>query len=108
MDIIDETTAKGVCNIIINTILTYQNTIPEDKEIGMMLSHFGDTITIRLTGISYIDPAFVIFIGENIETGIRCEIVQNINQISFLLTDIDKPYSQEPVNRVHFVPFSES
>lgn len=108
MDILKETTAKSVCNIIINTILTYQSTISEDKEVGMMLSHFGDTITLRLTGISYIEPAFVLFIGENAKTDIRCEVVQNINQISFLLTDIDKPDSQEPAHRVHFVPFSES
>lgn len=106
MNISEETTTQGAYNLIVQTILAYQRDISDDKEIGMMLSHFGDTITLRLTGISYTD-FFVIFIGINVKTNMRCEIVQNINQISFLLTELDKHDNQEPASRLHFVPFPE-
>ncbi len=87
--------------ILRNTIIKFQSTLGEDEEVAVLLSSFGQSVTVYVNSISYSNPCLLHFYGY-LESGPRVELVQHVNQLNFLLMAIKKPDPDLPARRIGF------
>jgi hypothetical protein len=69
-------------------IQDFEKTLDSEHEVGLLLTNFGQTITMRVTDITYEEPVLMVFkgyVGDKKST-----LLQHISQLNFLLTSIDK------------------
>lgn len=95
-------TAEIVARDLHNTIVKYQAALPNTEDVVMMLVQFGQTYTIRVTGIGYIGYNLVCFHGEGID-GKPLALIQHIHQLNFLLKVQPKEKPEIPKRRIGFV-----
>lgn len=69
-----------------------------EHEAALCLTDFGKSIVLNVTQIGYQDLCLIFYYGT--VNGQKCQLIQHINQISFLLMAVDKEQPQEPPHRV--------
>lgn len=74
--------------------------LDEEHEVGMMLTNFGQTILMQVTQITYEYPVLMVFKGY--VNGQEATLIQHINQLSFMLTTIEKE-PDRPKRQIGFV-----
>jgi hypothetical protein len=79
--------------IIKQQIQQYEETLDEEHEVGVMLTNFGQSIVMQVTEISYEESVVLIFKGY--VNGVMSTLIQHINQLSFLLTSVEKEPERE-------------
>ena len=87
--------ASEMHKTIAATILKFQEELPEDKEVGAILAQFGQTILIHVTGVTYKDPALMIFRGV-LDDGGEVELLQHTSQVNLLLAAVSPLEGHEP------------
>src|SRR5882672_6736106 len=95
-------TALGHADILYERLATqiqeFEKSLDSTHELGAMLASFGREVTIRVADIGYHNPYFIVFEGEDLETGDRVRLVQHVSQISVLFRAVPKlPDHVEPV-----------
>ena len=81
-------------------ILEFQSSLDSDSEIALWLASFGTQIVMRVERITYRDPAFICFSG--LVDGRKSELIQHMNQLSFLVTVVPKENQEQPARRIGF------
>lgn len=81
-------------------ILNFQRTLDNEHEIALMLTSFGQSITLAVTEISYRNPSLLMFYG--FVNGNYTTLVQHVSQLSFLMTAIPKHDPEQPPRRIGF------
>lgn len=94
---IAETWADTQFEIIRRYIEDFQSTLDDTTDVGLMLTNFGKTILMSVTGIAYEYPVLMVFTG--FVEGKEATLIQHINQLSFLLTKVPKA-PEEPHRKI--------
>jgi hypothetical protein len=66
-------------------IIEFEKGLNEEEEVGARLVSFGQTETFHIEDMSYQNPSLIMFSGTN-QDGKPVKLIQNVNQISILLT----------------------
>lgn len=90
---------------IMRSIHYFEAELDKSHEVAIKLASFGQTILMQVTNIGYSNPSLIHFYGY--VNGARSELIQHVNQLSFLLTSVPSSDPQKPPKRIGFV-MSES
>lgn len=81
-------------------IKQFQDDLDDEHEIGLQLTSFGQSITLNVTDIGYSNPSIIDFYGY--VNGNKAHLIQNINQLNFLLISVPKADPNKPARRIGF------
>ncbi|CAH2213253.1 protein of unknown function [Tepidibacter aestuarii] len=70
--------------------------------MGARLVSYGNTIQFHITDIGYQDPYLIYFYGE-LEDGSPIQLVQHVNQISFVLISMKRKNPEQPKKLIGFI-----
>jgi len=90
---------------IIEIINDFEKELDNEHEIGVRLVSFGQTMQFHIEQLGYYNSSLIIFHGR-LENGARVELIQHVNQISFLLMALPKMDKTKPPRRIGF-PINE-
>lgn len=96
---------NGHANILyeqlIKEISRFDNELDQTDEVGARLVSYGNTIQFHITDIGYQNPYLIYFYGE-LEDGSPIQLVQHVNQISFVLIAMKRKNPEEPKRPIGF------
>ena len=101
-DIQHENTAPIIAQRLHQEIINYQASLPDEEDVTLALAHFGQTMNIIIQSIGYIGYNLIVFHGVD-NFGKPLELIQNINQLDFLLTAQSKPEPEVPKRTIGFL-----
>lgn len=81
--------ARSTYERLVKYIKDFEQGLDDEHEIGVRLVSFGQAVTFHVNNISYWGPDIITFSGIS-EDGQRLQLIQNISQLSFLLTGVKK------------------
>lgn len=83
-------------------IKEFEKTLDSEHEVGLLLTNFGQSITMSVVEISYEESVLMVFKGY--VDGKMSTLIQHVNQLNFLLTSIDKETDRPKRTIGFFVP----
>lgn len=86
--------------ILIQSIKEFENQLNDQQEIAVQLASFGQSVTLNVTSIGYINPSIIKFKG--FVNGQFSELIQNVSQLNFLLMAVPKEILEAPPRRIGF------
>jgi hypothetical protein len=86
--------------IIKQYVEEFEETLDNEHEVGMMLTNFGQSVLMQVISITYRNPVLLIFKG--CVNGRESTLIQHINQLSFLLTTVEKE-PERPKRKIGFI-----
>lgn len=75
----------------------------QEHEVGVKLVNFGQTVQFTVHNIGYFNPKLICFYGE-MPDGSPIQLIQHVNQISFLLTAVQRKNPEQPKRPIGFCP----
>jgi len=81
-------------------IREFERSLDENTEVGVWLASFGTSMLMHVRRITYREPSFICFSGY--VDGQKSELVQHMNQISFLIVAVPKSNPDQPPRRIGF------
>lgn len=69
-------------------IQAFEASLDQDHEVGIMLTNFGQSITMNVTEIGYEESVILIFKGY--VNGNFATLIQHVSQLNFLLTSVPR------------------
>ena len=93
------------CEVILNRIKEFENSLDEEHEVAIMLASFGQSITLAVTNIGYSNPSTLVFygyVGDQPAT-----LIQHMSQLNFLLLAVKKDSPEKPPRRIGFAAPNE-
>lgn len=81
-------------------IKDFEKTLDSEHEVGLILTNFGQSITMQVTEVSYEESVLMIFKGY--VNGRMSTLIQHVSQLNFLLTSIEKE-PDRPKRTIGFV-----
>ena len=81
-------------------IRDFERTLDSEHEVGLILTNFGQTITMQVTEIGYEKSVLMVFKGY--VNGKMSTLIQHVSQLNFLLTAIEKE-PEKPKTVIGFV-----
>lgn len=88
-DIEDAKHASGYYRRLTEMIIDFEKDIDLDKEVGIRLVSFGQTLNLYINDIGYYNPSLITFDGAD-QAGNAVKLIQHISQINFLLIVVPK------------------
>jgi len=70
-------------------IISFEEGLNEDEEVGAKLVTFGESIIIHIDDIGYWNPRLISFEGYD-NNGQKVQLIQHVNQISVLLMKVKR------------------
>jgi hypothetical protein len=86
--------------ILCEYIKEFQDGLDEEHEVCVQLASFGQSILMQVTGIGYANPSLITFDGY--VNGQRCQLIQHVNQLNFMLMASPKAEPDKPARRIGF------
>lgn len=86
--------------ILCKYIKEFEAGLDSEHEVGLLLTNFGQAVTMHVTEIGYEKSVLMIFKGY--VNGKMSTLIQHIGQLNFLLTSVPKE-SDRPKNSIGFV-----
>ncbi len=86
--------------ILKESIRAFEASLDENHEVAFLLASFGQSVLFNVTAIGYSNPSLLHFFG--FVDGKKAELVQNINQLNFLLMAVHKDEPDRPARRIGF------
>lgn len=75
-------------DILSKYIKEFEKNLDSEHEVGLILTNFGQSITMQVTQISYEKSVLMVFKGY--VNGKMSTLIQHVSQLNFLLTSIEK------------------
>jgi hypothetical protein len=97
----EERSAKGFVRRIMDRIQAFEQDLDADHEVGIRLVSFGQSLTFHVTQIGFIEPLMITFQGTTDE-GAPVQLIQHLNQISFLLMRLNRLQPDQPKQPIGF------
>lgn len=69
-------------------VLEYQESLDPDRDVALLLTHFGNSILMEVTHIGYEESVLIVFKGY--VNGRESTLIQHVSQLNFLLTSVEK------------------
>lgn len=82
-------------------ITDFQSQLPNNDDVALSIVQFGSNITLLVYSIGYIDNNLIVFYGTD-NQNTPMELIQHINQLSFLITTIPKTSPEIPKRKIGF------
>ncbi|URZ06783.1 DUF6173 family protein [Clostridium felsineum] len=96
---------NGFANIFYEQLMTeiknFDKKLDDSNSVGMKLVTFGDTIRFNILDVGYKNPYLIYFYGE-LEDGSPIQLIQNVNQISFVLIAMARKNPEVPKQAIGF------
>lgn len=92
--------------LICKHVKEFQDNLDEEHEVGIQLASFGQSILLNITDIGYSNPSIIDFYGYY--NGYKAHLIQNINQLNFLLVAVPKTDPKSPARRIGFNTSNEN
>lgn len=99
--------ADNQYEIIMEEILTFQDKLDDDHEIAIALANFGNSYVVNVSRIGYRNPDILIFWGTLNGSDVQVQLMQHVNQLSFLLMAVPKEDKSKPARRIGFVNYED-
>ncbi|MCM1224428.1 MAG: DUF6173 family protein [Lachnospiraceae bacterium] len=74
--------------ILSKYIKDFEQALDENHEVGLILTNFGQSVTMQVTEIGYEKSVLMIFKGY--VNGRMSTLIQHVSQLNFLLTSVEK------------------
>ena len=87
---------ESKCRRIITLIRDFQSELNDKTELLIKFASYSENIEMSPQYITYQEPDLIIFKGTISE--LPATIIQNVNQVNFLLYGVPKALPQEPEN----------
>ncbi|GIQ70770.1 hypothetical protein DUZ99_01970 [Xylanibacillus composti] len=87
--------------IIMESIREFESELDDDLEVAVQLAAFGQSVVMHVTALGYSNPSLIHFYGY--VNGVQSELIQHINQLSFLLTSVPKKDPNKPARRIGYI-----
>lgn len=87
--------ASEFYRILIEYIKEFDEQLDQEHEVGIQLVSFGHSIQFAVRDIGYCNPKLITFVGE-LEDGSKVQLVQHVNQLSFLLLAVPRKNPEKP------------
>ena len=81
-------------------IVEFESDLDEDHEVGLMLTHFGQSIIMQVTSIGYEKSVLMVFKG--FVDNKPATLIQHISQLNFLLMSVPKAEPDKPKRKIGF------
>lgn len=69
-------------------IQAFEKTLDSEHEVGLLLTNFGQSVTMRVVEIGYEESVIMVFKGY--VNGKPATLLQHVSQLNFLLTSLEK------------------
>lgn len=86
--------------ILCKYIKEFESKLDSEHEVGLLLTNFGQSVTMHVTEIGYEKSVLMVFKGY--VNGKMSTLIQHINQLNFLLTSVPKE-DDRPKKPIGFV-----
>jgi hypothetical protein len=93
--------AAGCVRRLEAQIRLFESELDADHDVGIRLVNFGSEITFQVTDIGSVEPDLIIFTGKT-PAGAPVRLIQQRNQLDFLLTTLQRSDPDEPKRPVGF------
>ena len=97
--------ADRTYEILIRKIRQFEDELDAEHETAIMLSSFGQSVTLAVESIEYANPSTLIFCGY--VEGQPATLIQHMSQLNFLLCSVKRAAPEKPKKKIGFVPPSE-
>ena len=87
--------------IIKDYIETFEASLDQEHEVGLMLTNFGQSVLMQVTEVGYEKSVLMVFKGT--VNGNQATLIQHINQLSFLLTAVPRTEPEKPKQKIGFI-----
>ena len=87
--------------VLVDSIRNFESNLDDNHEVVLKLASFGQAVLMNVTMIGYSNPSIIHFYGYVNEQ--KSELIQHVNQLSFLLMSAEKTDPCKPPNRIGFV-----
>lgn len=101
-DIMRCNTAEQIARRLCDSFIEFQASLPDEYDFALQYVSMGSMGTLLVDRISYIDYSLVVFEGMDTQ-GTPMRLVQNINQLNFLMMAVKKPEPEAPRRQIGFV-----
>lgn len=86
--------------IIMKSIKEFESELDDEHEVAVKLASFGQSVLLNVTSIGYSNPSLIHFYGY--VNGSPAELIQNVNQLNFLITSTKKEDPSKEPRRIGF------
>lgn len=93
--------AEAVARRLYSAVIAYQQSLPDEEDVAVQLVQFNHATTICVERIGYIGVNLIVFWGKD-PAGKPIELIQHVNQLSFLLMVVPKPEPELPKRQIGF------
>lgn len=100
-EIAESNYASEFAHVIVKQINEFDSQLGSDFLVGLKLVSFGQTVIFAVQSIGFHNPSLITFYGVS-EDGSPLELIQHVNQISFLITSIPRTDKSEPKRKIGF------
>ena len=97
---LDYTLADTCYEHIMTQVRSFQDTLDNEHEVGVMLSSFGKNIVMNVDDIGFQNPNLLYFYGT--VDGSEAQLIQHMSQLNFLLIALKKQDPEMPPRRIGF------
>jgi hypothetical protein len=94
-------TAENIFLQLVQQIRRFEQTLDKEHEVGMQLVCFGQSIQFSVARMGYMNPSIIWFDG-GLPDGSNVQLVQHVNQISFLLIAVKRQDPERPKSLIGF------
>ena len=85
--------------ILKDYIQKFEASLDDEHEVGLMLTNFGQSVTMTVTSIGYEESVILVFKGY--VNGVMSTLIQHVSQLNFLLTAVPRS-PEHPKRRIGF------
>jgi hypothetical protein len=93
--------AEGFVKRLLREIRAFEFSLDPAHEVGIRLVSFGQALTFHVTRIGFVEPSLITFHGLS-EAREPVQLVQHVNQISFLLMKVERLEPETPKQPIGF------
>ncbi len=93
--------AAGCVRRLEAEIRLFESQLDVEHDVGIRLVNFGSEVTFHVTDIGSVEPDLIIFSGKT-QAGAPVRLIQQRNQIDFLLTTLERSDPDQPKRPVGF------
>lgn len=86
---------------LVHYIREFDKNLDQEYEVGIQLVNFGQMVQFTVLSIGYYNPKLISFYGE-MGNGSKVQLVQHVNQISFLLLAVKRKNPDQPKRPIGF------
>lgn len=101
IDIRNYNFADYQAEVILKQIKDFEDSLDPDQEVLLQLASFGATVYLAVTDIGYANPSILMFHG--FVSDEKAQLIQHVNQLSFLLLAQKNLDSTRKTRRIGFL-----